>query len=61
MKRTIGLLLLATLVVGSSSAAKKNTKGNQKAKVALDYINNNFATYDKLQKTIWANPELGFL
>jgi aminobenzoyl-glutamate utilization protein B len=29
--------------------------------VAIDYINSSFATYDKIQKSIWATPELGFL
>ena len=61
MKKIAGLLLLAGLVVGSGAEAKKNDKNNTKAKVAIDYLNSNFATYDKLQKTIWANPELGFL
>ena len=61
MRKIAGLLLLAVLVVGSSAEAKKNDKNNAKAKVAIDYLNSNFATYDKLQKTIWANPELGFL
>ena len=61
MKKIVGLLLFATLMVGNSAEAKKNVKGSQKAKVAIDYLNSNFATYDKLQKTIWANPELGFL
>ena len=61
MRKIAGLLLLAGLVVGNSAEAKKNDKNNTKAKVAIDYLNSNFATYDKLQKTIWANPELGFL
>ena len=61
MRKIAGLLLLAGLVVGSSAEAKKNDKNNAKAKVAIDYLNSNFATYDKLQKSIWANPELGFL
>ena len=61
MKKIAGLLLIAGLVVGSSAEAKKNDKKNSKAKVALEYLNSNFATYDKLQKTIWADPELGFL
>lgn len=61
MRKIAGLLLLAVLVVGNSAEAKKNDKNNTKAKVAIDYLNSNFATYDKLQKSIWANPELGFL
>lgn len=28
---------------------------------AIKYLDDNFWTYDKLQKTIWANPELGFI
>ena len=60
MNKRIGLLLLAGLTLSGSVNAKK-TKENGKAKVAIDYLDNNFQTYDKLQKTIWANPELGFL
>lgn len=61
MKKIIGLILLAGLTFSNSAIAKKDKKGNTKAKVALDYLNSSFSTYDKLQKTIWANPELGFL
>lgn len=61
MKKVIGLILLAGLTFSNSAIAKKDKKGNTKAKVALDYLNSSFSTYDKLQKTIWANPELGFL
>ena len=61
MKKIIGLILLAGLTFSNSAIAKKDKKGNAKAKVALDYLNSSFSTYDKLQKTIWANPELGFL
>ena len=46
MRKIAGLLLLAGLVVGSSAEAKKNDKNNAKAKVAIDYLNSNFATYD---------------
>ena len=60
MNKRLGLLLLAGLTLNCSVNAKK-IKENGKAKVAIDYLNSNFATYDKLQKTIWANPELGFL
>lgn len=60
MKKTIVLLAFATLLTPSVLAGGK---GNKKTKnnVAIKYLNDNFATYDKLQKTIWANPELGFL
>ena len=61
MRKIVGLLLLAGLVVAGSAEAKKNEKKSSKAKVAIDYLDSNFATYDKLQKTIWADPELGFL
>ena len=61
MRKIVGFLLLAGLIVGGSAEAKKNEKKSSKAKVAIDYLNSNFNTYDKLQKTIWANPELGFL
>lgn len=60
MKKIMGLLLLAGLVAGGSAEAKK-AKGNEKAQTAIDYLNGNFQTYDRLQKTLWANPELGFL
>lgn len=60
MKKSLGLMLLAGLTL-SSSAANKKAKEVNKAKVAIDYLNNSFQTYDKLQKAIWTNPELGFL
>ncbi len=61
MKKTIAILALATLLTPGTLSAKKNVKSTAKAKAAIDYIDNHFGTYDKLQKTIWANPELGFL
>lgn len=60
MKKIAGILLMAALITAGGAEAKK-IKSNAKAKVALDYIDDNFLTYDKLQKTIWAHPELGFL
>ena len=60
MKRTIALLAFATLIASNVQAGSKGNK-TTKAKVAIDYLDSNFATYDKLQKTIWADPELGFL
>ena len=60
MKRTIALLAFATLIASNIQAGSKGNK-TTKAKVAIDYLNSNFNTYDKLQKAIWADPELGFL
>ena len=60
MKKIIIAVALATLIapqVWAGGKAKKVAKTN----TAIKYLNDNFATYDKLQKTIWANPELGFL
>ena len=61
MKKILGLLLLAGLTVSGSAEARKKANNTGKAKVAIDYLDSNFQTYDQLQKTIWANPELGFL
>lgn len=61
MKKTTGLLLVAGLLAAASATAAKKAKTNGKAAVATDYLNSNFQTYDRLQKAIWANPELGFL
>ena len=61
MNKIIGLLLSGLLIGGGSAEAKKKENNSGKAKVAIDYLNSHFATYDKLQKTIWSNPELGFL
>ena len=52
--------MLAGLTLSVQAAGKKD-KSADKAKVAIDYLNNSFQTYDKLQKSIWSNPELGFL
>ena len=61
MNKIVGLLLSGLLIASGSAEAKKKENNTGKAKIAIDYLNSNFATYDKLQKTIWANPELGFL
>ena len=59
MKKTVLIMLLAGLALNIQAAKKE--KSNNKAKVAIDYLDRHFQTYDKLQKTIWADPELGFL
>ena len=59
MKKYIVLLLISTLII-NTSAQKKQIKA-AKERIAIDYLNNSFGTYDKLQKQIWSTPELGFL
>lgn len=63
MKKTIALLAFATLLASNAWAGSKGNKTAKNAKnnVAIKYINEHFETYDKLQKAIWAEPELGFL
>jgi aminobenzoyl-glutamate utilization protein B len=58
MKKTV-LFAFLLLSVVSVNAQKQETV--KKEKVAIDYIDNSFATYDKIQKTIWGYSELGFL
>jgi aminobenzoyl-glutamate utilization protein B len=63
MKKTIALLAFVTLLASNAWAGSKGNKTAKNAKnnVAIKYINEHFETYDKLQKAIWAEPELGFL
>jgi amidohydrolase len=49
------------IVVCFSAFAQTKSNENSSDNVAVEYLNNSFGIYDKLQKTIWANPELGFL
>ena len=42
-------------------SAQKKQKKVTKEHIAIDYLNNSFGAYDKLQKQIWSAPELGFL
>ncbi|MDR3340805.1 MAG: amidohydrolase [Candidatus Symbiothrix sp.] len=58
MKKTIiSLVVLICVTHLNAQKADKFTK----EKVAIDYINHSFGIYDKIQKSIWATPELGFL
>ena len=58
---TIKLVILLLLVTVTTAFAQ--TRNNKKAlnNSSIEYLNHSFGTYDQLQKTIWANPELGFL
>lgn len=61
MKKLIASIILTAVTASVTVAADKVKTGNVKNNAAIKYLNENFTTYDKLQKTIWANPELGFL
>ncbi|MDR1716402.1 MAG: amidohydrolase [Prevotella sp.] len=59
MKKVLLVIALTTLAVTVfAQKIKKNTPLNN---VSVNYLNKSFSVYDKLQKTIWRNPELGFL
>ncbi len=60
MKKIIGLLLLLSLVFVQDASAQKKAR-KEKNNVAIEYLNGSFQIYDGLQKTIWSDPELGFL
>lgn len=60
MKKILALLAVAALAVPTTTFAAGKGKIDNK-NVAIKYLNDNFGTYDQLQKTIWKNPELGFL
>ncbi|MDR0833701.1 MAG: amidohydrolase [Candidatus Symbiothrix sp.] len=59
MKKTVILVLSVLLTI--SAFAQKSKKNNPLNNVAIKYLNNNFSTYDALQKEIWNNAELGFI
>lgn len=59
-KLFIMAIALALTATGANAAGKGKAKLPAKANIALDYINNNFNTYDSLQKAIWSYSEVGF-
>lgn len=62
MKKNVTILLLLSLVAVGTYAQKKAKAAKliNKSSVVIDYINDNFGTYDKLQKEIWNYSEVGF-
>lgn len=60
MKKII-LIVLSVSVAFLKIYAQQESEKSSLNNVSIEYLNNSFNTYDKLQKTIWANPELGFL
>ena len=61
MKKLILSVIITAIIAPSATAAKKAKSGKAVNNAAIKYLDDNFWTYDKLQKTIWANPELGFI
>lgn len=59
MKKVLLVIALITLAV--TVFAQKNKKNTPLNNVSINYLDKSFSVYDKLQKTIWRNPELGFL
>lgn len=53
--------LLCLCLIFSEVVARKRSQIDMLDNVSIDYLKNSFATYDKLQKTIWQAAELGFL
>lgn len=51
--------MATTICITSLSAQKQDRFAIEK--VAIDYLNSSFDTYDKIQKSIWSFAELGFL
>ena len=60
MKKLALTFLSLTLIISGASGQKKQKK-DALNNASIEYLNQSFGVYDKLQKTIWATPELGFL
>ncbi|MEA4841159.1 MAG: amidohydrolase [Bacteroidales bacterium] len=60
MKRIITFIFLAEAAVFSCLASQPKHSRTQD-EIAIGYLNNSVPVYDKLQKSIWREAELGFL
>ncbi|MCK9311782.1 MAG: M20/M25/M40 family metallo-hydrolase, partial [Bacteroidales bacterium] len=60
MKRIIAFIFLAE-AVAFSCLASQSKHSRTENEVAIRYLNNSVPVYDKLQKSIWHEAELGFL
>ncbi|MDR1779533.1 MAG: amidohydrolase [Tannerella sp.] len=60
MRKTF-ITMLCMAMIMTNLFAQKKTKNNPLDNAAIEYLDRSFGTYDKLQKTIWSHPELGFL
>ena len=56
MKKLILSVIIAAIIAPSATAAKKAKSGKAINNAAIKYLDDNFWTYEKLQKTISANP-----
>lgn len=54
MKKTIVLSLLSAFAIGGVQAQDVNIDAS------ISYLDQNFSTYNKLQKEIWSNAEVGY-
>lgn len=68
MNRRILGMMIAAMALGANAMAGNAANGNgaqsgavdNDAKIVTSYLDKNFWTFDRLQKSIWAEPELGF-
>lgn len=58
MKKYVLTVLLTVISLYGFTQKKKTDPLNN---VAIAYLDRSFPVYDKMQKAIWSNPELGFL
>ncbi|MDR1879793.1 MAG: amidohydrolase [Tannerellaceae bacterium] len=59
--KKILLLMLCMSTISYCTHAQKKRGKDPLRNVSVEYLNDSFAVYDKLQKQIWSHPELGFL
>jgi aminobenzoyl-glutamate utilization protein B len=59
MKRIF--LIISLTVLASALFAQADSENSPLDNVSVNYLDKSFSVYDKLQKTIWSDPELGFL
>lgn len=60
MKKFVNILLVSGLLLAPEVNAQKKVE-KVAGENAIEYLDASFGVYDKLQKTIWGHPELGFL
>jgi aminobenzoyl-glutamate utilization protein B len=59
IRKYLSVILFCGLVLTAGAREKQGKPSREN--IAIDYLNNSFGTYNKLQKQIWSTPELGFL